>query len=109
MGVKLVFSHLQSIHYRWEVIKDAGVAVQSSVEVLHGLESLNESLRQSHRICPQGAPPILLSDERLRLCVSRFGIVHRRVEDVLDRAKQASTLVGNLEGFRLRRCSFRGV
>lgn len=81
------------MHYRCEIIKDARAAVQSSVEILNGVESLNKSLRQSHRTSPQGAPLFLSSDERLRLCVSHFGAVHRWVEDMLDRARQASTLV----------------
>ena len=81
------------MHYRCEIIKDAKAAVQSSVEILNGVESLNESLRQSHRTSPQGAPLFVKHDERLRLCVSQFGAVDRWVEDVLDRARQASTLV----------------
>ena len=89
------------MHYRCEIIKDAKAAVQSSVEILNGIESLNESLRQSHRTSPQGTPLCLSSDDRLRLCVSHFGAVHRWVEDVLDRASQASTLVCTPQWVRL--------
>lgn len=89
------------MHYRCEIIKDARAAVQSSVEILNGAESLNESLRQSHRTSPQGTPLFLSSDDRLRLCVTHFGAVHRWAEDVLDRARQASTLVCTAQWIQL--------
>lgn len=84
IDLDLAFSSVQELQYHSELLYNTIAALRSDTETLLGLQSLGLTYR--------GQGDVMLHHE-LATCVSQFRINQKWAEDMLDRAKQASSLM----------------
>jgi hypothetical protein len=80
----LAFSNIQTLQHQGELIRNAKLAISSSIEILSGLQS--QGLDDTARRSP-------FWESTAKACVSLLQRNQKWAEDMLDRTKEASDLV----------------
>ena len=84
MDLDRAFSSVQELQYHSELLYNIIAALRSNIETLLGLQSLSLAYHK---------PEDVMLYHELATCVSQFRMNQKWAEDMLDRAKQVSSLV----------------